>query len=72
MVADRRFNTERHESSGVWLSDEPPAEHVRNAMQLLTGALDSEPRMTAEGFARLAEATLTRLGLALAALENRR
>jgi hypothetical protein len=69
---DRRFGTELRASSGVWLSVEPPAEHVRNAMQLLMGALDSEPPMTAEAFARLAEATLTRLGLALATLENRR
>jgi hypothetical protein len=69
---DRRFGTEERASSGLWLSEEPPAEHVRNAMQLLMGALDSEPPMTAEAFARLAEATLTRLGLALATLENRR
>lgn len=72
MVADRRFSTGRHSPLGTWLTPEPPAEHVRNAMQLLMGALDSDPPLTSEAFSRLAEATLTRLGLALVAIENRR
>lgn len=71
-MMDRRFTTERRSVSGIWMSPEPPTEHVRNAMQLLMGALDSDPPLTAEAFSRLAEATLTRLGFALAAMENRR
>ena len=72
VVADRRFGAAERSPSGTWISPEPPDEHVRNAMQLLMAGLDSHPPLTAEAFSRLAEATLTRLGLALAALESRR
>lgn len=71
-MRDRRYSGDRRSPSVIWLSPEPPAEHVRNAMQLLMGALDSDPPLTAEAYSRLAEATLTRLGFALAALEGRR
>lgn len=72
LVVDRRFSNERRSSSGTWVAAEPPAEHVRNAMQLLVSALESQTPMTVDEFARHAEAAMTRLSLALAALEEKR
>lgn len=72
LVVDRRYSTERRGSSGTWLAAEPPAEHVRNAMQLLASVLDSQTPVTPAEFARHAEAALARLSLALAALEEKR
>lgn len=72
LVVDRRYSTERRGSSGTWLAAEPPAEHVRNAMQLLAAALDSQTPVSSDEFARHAEAALARLSLALAGLEENR
>jgi hypothetical protein len=72
MVLDRRFATERRSSSGTWVAAEPPAEHLRNAMQLLLSAVESETPLPPAEFARLAESALARLSLALNALEENR
>ena len=71
MVVDRRFSTERR-TSGTWLATEPPVEHLRNVMQLLLAALDSQTPLTAAEVNRLAEGALARLSLVLAALEDDR
>lgn len=76
-VADRRYNTERRASSsarassGAWLAAEPPAEHLRNAIQLLAATLDDQSPLTHAEFAQHAQAALARLTLALAALEGK-
>lgn len=63
---------ERRGASGAWLGVESPAEHIRNAMQLLVAGLESETSLTATEFRSLADSTLARLSLALAALEGDR
>jgi hypothetical protein len=71
-VIDRRFSNDGHTPSGTWLAAEPPAEHVRNAMQLIMHGLESETPLTVAEFSRLAESALARLSLALADMEGDR
>jgi hypothetical protein len=71
LIVDRRYSSERRGRASVLLASESPAEHVRNAMQLLVSALESETTLTPEDFADLAESTLARLNLALSGLERR-
>jgi hypothetical protein len=68
-LVDRRYSADRR-ATGPWIRHEPPAEHIRNAMQLLVNALESE-NMTRADFARLTESALARLSLALAAIEGK-
>ena len=70
LVVDRRYSAERRVVTGSWLTHEPPAEHVRNAMQLLVGALESDAALSPAEFTRLAESALVRLSLALDGLEK--
>ena len=51
---------------------ESPAEHVRNAMQLLVNAPENSPTVTPDNFAQVAESALARLHLALRGLERSR
>ena len=72
MVNDRRFSDERRTPSGAWVGVETPAEHIRNAMQLLISGLESETTLSTPDFARIAESALSRLTVALSALESSR
>ena len=53
-------------------TSESPAEHVRNAMQLLVNAIETNPTVGPADFAQVAESALARLHLALRGLERSR
>jgi len=53
------------------LDNESPTEHVRNAMQLLVNALESDD-LTPADLTGLAESALARLSLAVNAMEKPR
>jgi len=72
VVVDRRYADERRSSSGMRPNVETPIEHIRNAMQVLIGAVESQAPLTRDDFARRAEAALERLTRALASLEAER
>jgi hypothetical protein len=71
VIVDRRYAPERRGSAGL-RGFETPLEHIRNAMQLLIGAVESETPLTGDDFARRAEAALERLTRALSSLEAER
>ena len=71
-VTDRRFSDERHGRPIGIVGHESPAEHVRNAMQLLVSALETDPSLSPANFTHVAESALARLTLALNGLERGR
>lgn len=72
LVIDRRYSSERRGRLRLLVAHESPAEHVRNAMQLLMTALETHPTLTAADFTHVAESALARLSLAIAGLEKPR
>ena len=70
VVVDRRYSSDRR--SIPRMNVETPIEHIRNAMQLLVSAVESEAPLTPDDFARRAEAALERLTRALSSLETER
>jgi hypothetical protein len=72
VVVDRRYAPDRRSQSMMRQGIETPIEHIRNAMQLLLGAVESEAALTSDDFARRAEAALERLTRALSSLEAER
>ena len=72
VVVDRRYATDRRSQSGLRSNFETPLEHLRNAMQVLIGAVESATPLTSDDFARRAEAALERLTRALSSLEAER
>lgn len=72
VVVDRRYASDRRSSSGLRPDFETPLEHIRNAMQVLIGAVESHAPLTSDDFARRAEAALERLTRALSSLEAER
>ena len=71
---DRRGNQRRRGTdrrAGALLDNESPTEHVRNAMQLLVNALESDD-LTPADLTGLAESALARLSLAVNAMEKPR
>jgi hypothetical protein len=71
VVVDRRYASDRRSQLGPH-GFETPLEHIRNAMQVLIGAVESETPLTSDDFARRAEAALERLTRALSSLEVER
>ena len=72
VVVDRRYAADRRSQTGLRHSFETPLEHIRNAMQVLIGAVESDTPLTSDDFARRAEAALERLTRALSSLEAER